>query len=224
MNKEKSIRVTGKGTVSLKPDVTLLNLSLEGKDPDYGTALEHSAERTRELRSIVSDLGFKKEDFKTASFNVDVEYEGYQDSDGSYKQRFAGYRYSHSLSLEFPVDNKLLGQLLFAFAASSASPLIHISYTVRDKESAKEDLLRRCIEDAISKAVLLTESARVELKEIVSIDYSSTEPDFIVRPMSRKIALTENAMMDRASGSIDIDIEPGNVIISDTVTITWTIQ
>ena len=223
MSAERSIKVTGNGTVCIKPDITLLSLSVEGKEMEYSEALDRSAERTRELRRIVSGLGFNREDLKTLSFNVDTEYEGFQDADGIYKQRFAGYRYSHNLSLEFTADNTLLGRLLFAFAASSASPLIHISYTVKDKENAKEELLKRCVADAISKAEILSRSAGLEIKEILSIDYSFNEPDFVVRPMMRKLAFAENALSDKASGSIDIDIEPGNAVINDTVTITWAV-
>ena len=52
-NKEvtmRTIRVTGKGQLRVKPDQTRITLSLEGLYPDYGEALRRSAETRKRSR------------------------------------------------------------------------------------------------------------------------------------------------------------------------------
>ena len=37
----RTIRVTGKGQIKVKPDTTRITMTLEGTYPDYGEALRH---------------------------------------------------------------------------------------------------------------------------------------------------------------------------------------
>ena len=61
------------------------------------------------------------------------------------------------------------------------------------------------------------------LRDIQTIDYSWGENDFEFCPMKRDLMLGEGARMDMPSGSYDMDIEPDDIEVSDTVTIVWEI-
>ena len=61
---------------------------------------------------------------------MDTEYESCKDRDGSYKQRFSGYRFRHMLKVEFPSDNDRLGKVLYALANCKVRLEFRISYTV----------------------------------------------------------------------------------------------
>ena len=52
------------------------------------------------LKDCFEKLGFERTDLKTLNFNVDTEYESYQDRDKSWKRRFMGYKYVHNISKE----------------------------------------------------------------------------------------------------------------------------
>ena len=176
MNEANTVRVTGRGQLKLRPDLTRIGLSLEGLDPDYGEALRRSAEDTEALRSLLGGFGFDRSELKTLSFGVETEYEGYQE-DGIYKQRFAGYRYRHQLKLEFPSDNARLGRVLYALGTSPIQPELRLSYTLSDPEAAKNALLDRAVADARAKAEVLARAALVTLGTLRSIDYSWGELD-----------------------------------------------
>ena len=219
----RTIRVTGKGQVRLRPDMTRITLSLEGVCPDYGETLHRSAESAEELRELLSAFGFQRSDLKTLSFDVDTEYESYEDN-GRYQQRFVGYRFRHAMKVEFPSDNDRLGKLLYALANCPAKPEFRISYTVSDPESAKNELLAKAVADAAAKAAVLTQAAGVTLKELESIDYAWGELDLTVQPMGRMLAANERmAMPMAAKASYDMDIEPDDIAVSDTVTVVWSI-
>lgn len=215
----RTIRVTGKGQIKVRPDVTGITMTLSRLDQDYGGALRRSAEDTEILKDALAAFDFARTDLKTLSFNVDAEYEGYQDRDGSYRQRFVGYRFRHLLKLEFASDNERLGRILCALAQSTAEPELRISYTVSDPEAAKNELLDRAVADAKEKAAVLARAAGVALKEIQSIDYSWGEINFEARPMADGI----EAKRLMAANSVDLDLEPDDIRVSDTVTVLWEI-
>ena len=222
MENRRTIRVTGKGSLKLRPDLTRLSLTLQGTDEDYGAVLKKSAEDTETLRGVLEALGYARDALKTAQFNVDTLYEGYQDEKGVYRNRFIGYQFQHTLKLEFPMDNDLLGRTLYSLAHSGVSPEFRISYTLSDPESAKNALLAQAVRDARAKAEALTAAAGMTLGELQSIDYSWGEISFEAQPM-RKMAMAQNAAADSAFGSYDMSIEPDDIQVSDTVTVLWEI-
>ena len=176
------LKVTGKGQIRVKPDITRIVMTLTGIHPEYEKTLKASSSETEQLKEVLLPFGFESADVKTLSFNVNTEYESYQDK-GQYKQRFKGYRYEHVLKIEFDSDNKRLGKVLYALAHAPVQTEFVISYTVKDREAAKNILLGKAVEDAFAKAGVLAEASGVSLKEIQSIDYSWVEIRFESHPM-----------------------------------------
>ena len=217
----RTIRVTGKGRVKCAPDLTRLTYTVQGTEPVYADALARSSRDSAALRDVLAELGFASDDLKTLSFDVDTRYEGYQDEKGEWRQRFVGYAFTHLMKLEFPSDNALLGRLLYALAHAPVDPEFRISYTVKDREAAKNRLLDAAVKDAKEKAAILTKAAGAELKELLTIDYSWSEITFTSRPMNRMLACKSEACADEA---YDLDIEPDDIEVSDTVTLVYRIE
>ena len=48
----RTIRVTGKGQIKAKPDMTRITMTLEGLFKDYGETLRHSSEETEILKTF----------------------------------------------------------------------------------------------------------------------------------------------------------------------------
>ena len=218
----RTIRVTGKGQIRVKPDMTRITMTLTELYKEYSETLRRSSEDTEVLKDVLAEFGFERSDLKTLSFNVDTEYESYRDRNNDYKQKFVGYRFNHILKVEFESDNDRLGNILFALANCRVKPEFRISYTVKDPEAAKNLLLGKAVTDAREKAVVLTQAAGVTLKDIQSIDYSWGEIDFEYRPM-RGDVLMECCEAPMAAKSYNPDIEPDDIDVSDTVTVVWEI-
>ena len=217
----RTIRVTGKGNLKIHPDITRISITLTDVYKDYADTLKYSSEDTEKLKDLVSKFGFSRSDLKTLNFDVDAEYESYREKN-EYKQRLVGYRYRHSMKIEFDSDNDRLGKILYALAQSELNPEFYISYTVKDQEAAKNELLGKAVADAKEKAKVLTDAAGLSLKEIQSLDYSWGEINMTVAPMGRMMA---NKMVGAAAEeSYDMDIEPDDITVSDTVTVIWEIE
>lgn len=219
----RTIKVTGKGKIEVKPDMIRLYVNTEGIYKEYEDTLRRSTEDTELLKDLFEILGFQRRDLKTVYFYVDTEYESYQGKDKSWKRRFKGYKYNHRMKIEFESDNKRLGQVLYALAHSPLKPELSIEYTVADVEKCKNELLHKAIEDSIQKAQVLATSANVKLGQIQSIDYSWGEIDFVTSPLN-EMKLMECPDCDMsAPGSYDIDIEADDIAVTDTVTVIWEI-
>ena len=215
----KTIRVTGNGRIKVHPDMTRIVITLKDRCREYSDVLRRSAEDTESLRDILSGLGFERSDLKTLRFDVEAKYE-YAD-EKRYKRYFDGYEYEHTMKVEFDSDNKLLGQVLYALANNAVSPEFQIGYFVRDQEAAKNAMLANAVADAREKAMVLSQSAGVVLKDIQTIDYSWGEVRFESRLME---CAPGGANYNLApEGCYDMDIEPDDIDASDTVTVIWEI-
>jgi len=218
----RTIRVIGKGSLKIRPDMTRISVTLTGRYGDYAETLSRASEDTEALKELLSAFGFVRADLKTLNFDVDPEYESYLEKD-EYKQRFVGYRYRHMMKIEFDSDNTRLGKILYALANSSLDPEFNISYTVKDREVAKNSLLAKAVSDAKEKAAVLAGAAGLTLLQIQTVDYSWGEINMETRPMNRMMAAKASMNICSEDG-YSIDMEPDDIEVSDTVTVVWEIE
>ena len=221
---ERMIRVTGRGQLKVRPDMTRVTMTLEGIRKDYGKALKASSEDTEALKELLEREGFSRENIKTLSFDVNMENESYKDKDGNWKSRFKGYQYRHTMKIEFPSDQKRLGNILYLLANhTTIRPEFRFSFFVGDAEASKNELLGKAVADAKEKAAVLASAARCTLKDSESIDYSWGEIELEVSPYKRTM-LAVDAAAESDEACYEMDIEPDDIEMSDTVTVVWSIE
>lgn len=218
----KTIKVTGCGRIKIQPDLVRLLLTLNDTKKTYDEALRKSSEMTAELQEIFGKLGFGKTELKTVHFNVDSYYEGYNDKNGIWKQRFKGYSFVHQMKLEFPVDNERLGKILSALAGSNVHAEFRIQHTVRDVEACRNELLGKAVADARVKAEVIAAAAGVTLGMISGIDYSFGTMEIY----SENVTLHNIRTVEEKCtlGSDCIDITADDIDVDDNVTVTWEIS
>lgn len=83
----RTIRVSGKGKLSLKPDLIELTLRTSGTYKEYSDTIRRSAEQTRILKETLMSAGLDSNDLKTTSFDIDTAYESYKDYEGNSKSK-----------------------------------------------------------------------------------------------------------------------------------------
>jgi len=228
MNKE--LKVTGKGKVSVKPDLIRIHVYITGKESGYASAVQASSDATNDLKEALAKLGYEKTDLKTLKYEVQPGYENYQTWDRAWRKRFTGYEYIHRMKIEIPADNEKLGQVLYVIAHCGTEPEFNIEYTVSDPEAAKDELLRKAIEDSKHKAQILADSANVTIEDILSINYSWGEIDFVTSPYNQ--IMNYNMFEDDGDYEVDnsipmgygMDVEPDDIKVTDTVTVVWSIK
>lgn len=214
---ERTIRVKGKGKISVKPDTIKITIKAEGLRWNYDETVEQSTKDTRILRDALEKAGLDPKNLKTTHFSIDSKYKSYHDKNNDYKEKFVGYEYNHRAYIEFDNDNKILGRVLYELAHCDVKVKFEINHTVKDKEKVKNDLLEKAVEDSTTKAKVLAKASGVKLKEILSIDYSWEEIEIYSETMN-------DLMLCEAASRYDIDIEADDIDVRDTVTITWIIE
>lgn len=216
----RTITVKGIGKYSAKPDIIIITLSLSAQEMKYENAMTLAETQITQLRDVIIPLGFKKDDLKTTNFNIDTQYESRKDKDGNYKQHFAGYRVSHSLKLEFSLDTGMLAKVLGAITSCGSNPELHIAFAIKDKDAVCAALLEDAAENAKTKAEILARASGFGLGQLVTVDYNWGEISLVSHT---EYEMTDKCMMSVPSAA-NIDIEPDDVDVSDTVTFVWEIS
>lgn len=211
---ERTITVKGTGQASARPDEIHIFLTLNAQNAAYQETMALADRQHDALTRALAPQDIAAADIKTASFNVDTVYESVQKSDGSFHNRFVGYRCTHQLRIELPLDLKRLGVILTAVTDSAAEPEISLRFTVRDAEALKDDALRIAAADARRKAELLTAAGGVRLGELVHIAYDRGDHN----------AYAPLAVQSMRAKTIDMAFEPQDVQVSETAAFTWTID
>ena len=220
---ERTIRVTGRGKMNVKPDTIELNIFVSKVYPEYAEAMEASAEMTEVLKAAAEHAGFDPRDLKTTGFSVNMNYEGVYDEKGNWKNKFAGYRYDHNLALRFDADNVKLGKMLWELSDCGADAEISINHTVKDPEPVRNELLAKAVKDSHTKAEVLAAASGVSLGDIISVDYSWGEMQIYNRTVDN-LTFGSNSKISMTEESFDMDIEADDIHIRDTVTVIWEIR
>ena len=215
---DRLMTVKGVGNVSAKPDLTIITMNLATQRPVYGQMMEDAAKEVEAVRSALIAIGYERQDSKTTNFNISMEHESYKDKNGNYQRRFAGFKCTHALKLEFDFEMKRLGETLKAISSCGASPDFQISFSVKDKNAVSAELLESAIANAKEKAAILTKAADVKLGAIQRIDYSWGELRLYSETRFDDMAVCE------AAESYPMDIEPDDIDVNDSVTVVWCIE
>lgn len=129
------------------------------------------------------------------------------------------------LYIQFPNDNRKLGELLGALVSCKIRVSFSIRHTVKDPEAVKNELLGKAIEDSKIKAEVLSKAAGISLGEIKTIDYSWGELEIYSQSM-RNIVMefdaTSNLMLK--PDGYDLNIEAKDIDVVDTVMVVWEIK
>lgn len=217
----RAITVKGTGNVSARPDYIVLSLNIEVLSKTYDHAMSEAAERIERLQGATVHVGYRKEDLKTTSFDVQTRYENVKDRQGNYKREFAGYTCSYRLKLAFDFDDKQLANVISAIANCGAQPEISIAFTVKNPEKISEELLINATENAKSKAEILCKASGNTLGQILNIDYNWGELNVYSRT-SYDVEDCIQPLMAMSKCAAP-EIEPDDIDVSDTVAFTWEI-
>lgn len=220
----KTITVTGKSKVSITPDTLRIKIDLEATEKDYDTCITTWLKQVKSIQECLKQVGINEKDIKTGRFNIDPERERYETFDKAYRYRLVGFKYEQSLFVEFSIDNALLAKVIYQLAHNDCHPEFSIQYFVKDDTKAKEELLRSCIQDSKQKATLLCETSGVVLGDILTINYSWNELEIVSREQY-DFNIGSYADCDcMAVPDYEVDVNPNDIDLSDSVTVVWEIQ
>ncbi len=213
---ERTITIKAVGKVSQKPDCIRLNIQLTAKALDYNKTMEIASQQLEDLRKALIKEGFKREDLKTSDFNINTVYIYKQNN--SNEKVFDGYRCDHSLELSFENDMAKLNKALNAFQTSKTQPEFTISFTIKDQEALKKELLENACQDADEKAEILSKASKVKLGQLLAINYSWVDINF---DSETNLAAARGVRMMAMNS---MNIEAKDIEVQENVTFVYEIE
>jgi uncharacterized protein YggE len=205
------VSVVGEGIVLAQPNVVRITLGVDVFDQSLAKA---EADAARRMDAVVSKLkadGIADADIHTVSFSISPQY----DQQGNQNQpTLRGYQVQNLV--EVRSDNVgSLGSLLDDVVGSGATRVYGITFESSDMEALKNQARDQAMANAKAKAEQLARDAGVSLGRPTTIEESDIGGVTPVRL---------NAAPQGALAAPSTPIQPGQLQVSTTVRVIWSIQ
>ena len=215
---DKTLKVIGKASLSIKPDLTSIKFTLAKTKTNYEELIAEVDNDTNLLKDILVNLGFIRTDVKTKNFIIEPNYEQIKDNDGKYINKLVGYKYTETINISFNKNHKLLTNILNEVAKTKLNPQINIEYSLKAENRLKAKLVNEAVKDAKNKAKILAKAVGIILVDIISINYdNNSNLNLVTRPSTNDI---RPLMMQNKQ----LDFEPNDITVNDFVTLIYEIR
>ena len=191
--------VTGRGQVTVIPDLAIVRLGVQTTEYDLSTAQSDNARISQNVLTALRQLGIT--DIKTYQYQIEklYDYENGNRIDRGYSVRNI---------LEIRMENmNLVGTAIDIAVNSGANVVEFINFEVADPDIYYQQALNLAVKNAYQKAKSISESLRVMINPIPILITENSAPPI---PFS--------SMYMAREGAFTTPIEPGNKQIEANVT------
>ena len=205
------ISVVGEGIVLAQPNVARVTLGAEVFDQSLTNAQTEAARRMDAVVARLKADGIADDDIRTVSFNITPQY----DQRGDQNQPvLRGYQVQNLVAVR-STNVAGLGPLLDDAVSAGATRIFGISFESDNMEALKSQARDQAMQNATSKAQQLARDAGVSLGRPTSVEESDTGGVTPVRQLPAPQA---------AAPAATTPIQPGQLQVSTTVRVVWSIQ
>lgn len=183
-----TVRVGGEGTVRTAPDQAVVRFGIVSRAETAEEARSQNATAARNAMNAVRELDIPEEDMRMETLRLQPRRE-YNRKKQTYEEK--GYEATRLVVVELDTLD-VLPQLIAEVVQRGANRLEGINYQLSDRESVRNEALRRAAQAARGKAQLLTETLEAQLGEVYQINEQSF--DFVEQsPQPRMMKMSEAA-------------------------------
>lgn len=163
------LQVRGVGHLKSQPDVAILSIELKTIQKEFSDAVSALESEYGQMLRHLENEGFSTNEIKTSHYGIRPN-RIYTPS-RSYDSGFVG---THDLIVELR-NAENLAKTTTAFSKSPVKAQLNITFTVSDslRQTIRNEIIKRAIEDAGQKAKLMAEASGRQLGKIVNITYGS---------------------------------------------------
>ncbi|MBK7453540.1 MAG: SIMPL domain-containing protein [Anaerolineales bacterium] len=209
----RTLNVNGIGMVDLTPDIAYIYIGVHDEAVTASEAVNANKEHTNSVIDALKKAGVAEKDIRTSNFSI------WPSQQYSPEGQITGTIYM--------VDNQVyvtvreldsLGDLLDDAITAGANSVNSITFDVADKTQAVKDARAKAVEDAKLQAQELADSAGISLGSVQNINFydNSSYPS----PVYGGKGGGGGAM----AADVAVPIQPGQLTISVTVNITYSIK
>jgi len=205
----RTIEVDGNGETRTSPDTADLDLAIDthAKTAEEAASL-NAALATKVIDALKAKLGDKGK-VTTGGYSLDPEY----DQRPNAKPTIIGYNAQNTVTVNTGALD-LAGTLIDAAIAAGANRVNSLNFSVKDDTKARTEAIAIATRDARAQAEALASALNVKLGKILKATTASQERPTPIR-MGRAYAM---------SASVATPVEPGEVTVPATVSLTFEIE
>ncbi|AQS04562.1 SIMPL domain-containing protein [Clostridium beijerinckii] len=194
------LKVIGKGTVSVKPDLAEIVVGVITEDLQLEVAQEENAKITQEVINSIRALGIPLKNIQTENYSIRPNYDYING-----KQVFRGYEVINNLKILISNINNV-GAVIDTAVSNGANSLTGIIFIVSDETKYYYEALRRALQDAQNKARVVADQLKVKLN-IIPIQINE-QNETTSTPLVMTLKSTSNTTpIEAGENIINADIE-----------------
>jgi uncharacterized protein len=206
---QKSIQITGIGSISGEPDIVILTLGVSVERKTVKEARDEAAEAMTLVLDSLKANGVADKDLRTQHFSINQQFDFIRG-----QQVFRGYAVTNIVSATIR-NLDVIGQSIDDAAAAGGDLVrVHsIQFAIDDPKSLQMEARIAAMRDALAKAQTLATEGGVTLGKPISI----SEGGFAIPP---PIPFARDASAE----GIATPIQPGQLDVSVTVNVIFAIE
>lgn len=205
----RTLRVSGSGRVSVRPDVSVVYAGVEATGKDLAQTLSDASSAMRRVLSALAEAGIPERDVRTTRHDVQV-LRAWKDGQPG---EITGYAVSDEVRV-IVRDLARLSDVLERVAGTGANSLRGLSFERDDPTPERREALARAVAQARAKAEAIAKASGVTLGDILEIAEAGESPPI---PLERRGALV-------AASAEGTPVSPGELEIFAGVSVTWAIR
>jgi uncharacterized protein YggE len=195
----------GEGVVSAKPDQVRIQIGVTTQAP---TAAEAGAQNAKQSAAVIAEL--KQQlgsgaEFQTSNYSLYPTYKTQRDGG---KPTIAAYQANNTVEVKLS-DVTVAGKAIDMATKSGANQIQGVNFSMRDEQKARAEALAKAATQARANVQALASAVGLRVVRLVKIE--DGEPVRVI-PM--------RMVMMRAHDSAQTPVEPGEIQVRATVTIT----
>jgi uncharacterized protein len=213
-----SLAVAGHGEARVAPDEATVRLGVQAQDANAGAAQAQVNRTATAVLAAVRRLGVRPEQIRTSELSLSPVYAppppplpGQEPPPA----RIAGYQASNVVTVTLEKLDQV-GPVIDAGLQAGANRLEGVGFELRHDEPALQAALRRAVEQARGKAVVLAAALHVRLVSVLEV---SEEGVAVVPPPFAGV----RAMAPAEAGVVGTPVSSGEVEVTAGVTVRYAI-
>ena len=151
------LKVFGKGTVSVKPDIAEVVIGVTTEDVQLETAQRENANITQQVVNSIKRMGVLPKYIQTQNYNIRANYDYING-----KQVFRGYEVINNLKVVIE-DINFAGEIIDTAVKNGANTISGINFMVSDPTMYYYKALSMAVKDAQNKASVIANELKVNL-------------------------------------------------------------
>lgn len=209
-NFPQDISVTGEGKAYVRPDIALVNLGVNTQGLKSQDVVNKNNEIMNKVINSIKELGVEDKDIQTTLYNLNPIYD-YSDKG---QRVFRGYSLEQQIRVKIRNFDKI-SDILDKTTSNGANTVGDLQFTVDDMEKVRSEARAKAIDQAKEKVLTLVNQAGLKIVKLVNISEGCGPIPVPCGGGFAGAALRE---------SVPPQIEPGQLEVSTSVTLTYRVK